>query len=89
MQQNGAYSGRDAASVDLDPYYISSGEPPMRPLTKKKRMHTSKRKGNSTDKGSNLLHFMRGTAPATTYLKKKTHAYEQNKGQYDQQREQN
>ena len=54
-----------------------------------KKDSTHKRKGNTTDKGSNLLHFMRGTAPATTYLKKTTHAWEQKKEQYDQQREQN
>ena len=35
-----------------------------------------------------LLHFIRGATRATIYLKK-PHAYEQNKGQYDQQREQN
>ena len=51
-------------------------------------MHTRKRKGNTTNKGRNLLDFITGTAPATTYLKK-THTYEQKKGQYDQQREQN
>ena len=35
-----------------------------------------------------LLHFIRGTAPATNYLKK-PHAYEQKKGQYNQRKEQN
>ena len=90
-QQNathGAYSGRAAASVDLDAYYISSREPPLRPLTSKKHMRRSKRKGITTNKRSNLLHFIKGTAPATTYLEK-THACEQKKGQDNQQREQN
>ena len=53
------------------PTTFHQGNRPYDHLPKKKHMHTSKRKGNTTNKGTNLLHFIRGTAPATTYLKQK------------------